>query len=242
MVSCFGDSAVEAKLILCEKLSSAFNLSPLSGDMLLSNIFNNNLSSIHQDLHNKLSAEKNDSELTENNIFYSETFNQYLVNFLETNSIFNDTTVKDLTLYTNGLNNLGKINQFLPVMNECLIDPLKIIFNFGSLEEVTNKSGLNEFDLDIKVRILDETEKYNSVGWKCGHLNTSYLNWVTADNTQGGPEVVIVDVDKYKFYNRNNTVLKIEVNACWFEMTRIESKNASIYLNWKGYFYFRSGS
>ena len=52
-----------------------------------------------------------------------------------------------------------------------------------------------------------------------------------------GPEVVIVDVDKYRFYNSKQKILKLEVSACWFEMTQIESKNATIYLNWKGYLY-----
>ena len=31
--------------------------------------------------------------------------------------------------------------------------------------------------------------------------------------------------------------LKLEISACWFEQTQVESKNATIYLNWKGYLY-----
>jgi hypothetical protein len=52
-----------------------------------------------------------------------------------------------------------------------------------------------------------------------------------------GPEAVYVDIDKYKFINQHLDKLMIEISACWFNMSQIESKNATIYVNWKGYFY-----
>lgn len=116
-------------------------------------------------------------------VFYENSFGDELTKFLEADSIINKTTLEYLNSYTKGLTKMSEVNLFTPVLNECLIDPLRIIFNFGTLTEI--KNAYNQFDLDIKVRILDETEKYNAVGWKCGYLNTSYLSWITADNTTG---------------------------------------------------------
>lgn len=173
LLSCISKNQFQAKQILSKQLY----------DMLSTDEFkNNNL--LYEIFYDKLSEIINTDDDTISTDIYQLEFNQYLIKFLESGSLINEVSLKNLMNYSNGLNILAEINSFTPVVNECLIDPLKIIFNFGAIEE-TFGGSLEQFDLDIKVRILDETEKYNAVGWKCGYLNTSYLNWITADNTNG---------------------------------------------------------
>lgn len=46
------------------------------------------------------------------------------------------------------------ITKFIPNLNVCLIDPLKLIFNFGNINSEYENYNDN-FDLDIKVVIED---------------------------------------------------------------------------------------
>lgn len=132
--------------------------------------------------------------------------------------------------------------NFTSVVNQCLVEPLKLVFNFG-----TNKYVLNDFfDLDIKVNISnDPVEKNKAVGWKCGYKQTKYLNWESGDNIHGGPEVVYVDVDTYKFYNADKIrkrkekekTLDIDIHVCWFNESQVRSNDVIVNIVWKGYLY-----
>jgi len=75
------------------------------------------------------------------------------------------------------------ISDWIPAVTNCLIEPMKIIFNFG--QQTTNNSVNNNFDIDIKVNIDDPVERNNAVGWRCGSKNTKYLTWLTGDNVAG---------------------------------------------------------
>lgn len=105
---------------------------------------------------------------------------------LDFNKLLSSTTysLNDLEQYTAQLNGLTNLINFSPVINTCLISPLRIIFNFGKTNFNVN---LDEelFDLDCKVYIDDFSEKDKPVGWKCGYTETDYLNWITSDNIHG---------------------------------------------------------
>lgn len=151
----------------------------------------------------------------------------------------------DLTTYSNSLNAITAICQMTPVLTTCLIEPLKIICNFGKYtNENYNLIGNEYFDLDIKVYIDDDNERNKAVGWNCGYKKTKYLNWITSDNRFGGPEIVLLDVDTYRTYNLNNLYgktnnpkLDVIINVCWYDETQILTNDVSININWKGYMY-----
>lgn len=165
---CIKSNINSAKDVLYEQLKDKFNENP---EFLNSSV----LSSI-------LSGET----IPANNLLYNLNFGKSIETFLYNDSIINKENVTNLKNYTENLNKLSQINQFAPVLNECLIQPMKIIFNFGSYDEINRQTSIaTQFDLDIKVRILDQIEKYNAVGWKCGFVSTKYLNWFTYDNTNG---------------------------------------------------------
>lgn len=59
-----------------------------------------------------------------------------------------------------------------------------------------------------------------------------------------GPEIVEVDVDKYRLNNLGRLLsstsnkepcLEIQINACWFAGSQVFSSDATIDINWKGY-------
>lgn len=63
-----------------------------------------------------------------------------------------------------------------------------------------------------------------------------------------GPEIVLVDIDTYKFYHKSfidfdsetNTwknKLRILVDVCWFNQTQVESEEVTIDIVWKGTLY-----
>lgn len=147
------------------------------------------------------------------------------------------TTVSSYSLIHN---ELVKFYNFIPIIANCIVQPLKIIVNFGNYNKELNV-GQTSFDLDISVFIDTIDEKDKKVGWRCGHINTNYLNWITNDNTSGGPEIVLVNINSYifdhyldlKFQNK----LDIIVNACWYDMSNIISNNANIIVSWRGLSY-----
>ena len=57
--------------------------------------------------------------------------------------------------------------DFIPGINTCLVEPLKLIFNFGSLSNKDLEKYNDIFDLDIKVALEDGIENNKAVGWKC---------------------------------------------------------------------------
>lgn len=52
-----------------------------------------------------------------------------------------------------------------------------------------------------------------------------------------GPEIVLVDIDTYKYYYKNNKEMNILVNACHYDSTFLETKKLIINVYWKGYLY-----
>jgi hypothetical protein len=138
-----------------------------------------------------------------------------------------------LSGYNKVFENLNILTEFSPSITNCLVEPMKIIFNFG-----TNRFNFDTyFDMDIKVYIDDENEKDKAVGWRCGYKSTRYLNWVTSDNRFSGPEIVLIDIETYKIWNPTKTKLTIPINVCWFEETQIESINPTVSVIWRGYEY-----
>lgn len=119
---------------------------------------------------------KNNNWLSDGLGFKFDFYEPYYSEYLE-----NDIT-SGLIDYNTGISALSSILKFSPIISNCLIEPMKIIFNFGTK---SNDYLTNNFDLDIKVRIDDNLERIKPVGWKCGYKETKYLNWLTNDNTTG---------------------------------------------------------
>ena len=187
----------------------------------------------------KLNPASINPDATWNSNDWGFDFKKLLEKYNESNDL------NDLNLYSNSLQAITDICQLTPVLTTCLIEPLKIICNFGTYDNPNYTVIGNEyFDLDIKVYIDDEKERNKAVGWNCGYKSTKYLNWITNDNRYGGPEIVLVDVDTYRTYNlgtlygtTDNPKLNIFVNVCWFDETQLLTQNVSININWKGYMY-----
>ncbi len=153
-----------------------------------------------------------------------------------------------------GMTILSNISLWCPCMTTCLNEPLKIICDFGELDEVTQKfiTGSESFDLDISVYIDDSDyeniECQKSVGWHCGYTKTDFLNWTTNDSMNSGPEIVLVDLLKYqnyilnKFKNNLDSAyeylqnVKIVINVCWHSESMLIALNPSILIAWKGYY------
>ena len=155
---------------------------------------------------------------------------------------------KYLQMYNQQMVKLNDIVAFAPVINEYIIEPLKIVFNFGNMFDFdineVNSNGKNYFDMDINTYIDTFEQKYKKVGWKAGLWQTDYLNWITRDQRFGSPEIVIVDIEKYKNDNMNKYEMSLPdhsidiiVNACWFAQSQIQSLNPNIFINWKGFTY-----
>ena len=163
--------------------------------------------------------------------------------------------LKSLELYNNSLSAISVINNFSPILTNCFTDELKIIFNFGQHLLDDYITGSQSFDLDIKVYIDDQTQRTKPVGWRCGYKTTTYLNWITGDSTLDGPQIVLVDVNKYitnnlykrsyittnnwlynqKQQQQNLPYLNIIINVCWYDASKLRSNNVNININWRGY-------
>lgn len=151
-----------------------------------------------------------------------------------------------LQMYNQQMAKLNDVVAFAPVVNEFIVEPLKIIFNFGNIFGFKNTelTANNYFDLDVNMYIDSDQERHKKVGWKCSEWQTDYISWISRDERFGGPEIAIVDVDKYKdaFITYNNMnfkdfTLDIIINVCWFMQTQIQSLNPNIFINWKGFNY-----
>lgn len=185
-----------------------------------------------------------------NDISGTYNFYQYYDKYIEAkiNEQPLSTQKEYLELYNQQMAKLNNVVAFAPVINEFIIQPLKIIFNFGNefafdINQV-NPSKTNYFDLDIKTYINTPEEQFKKVGWKAGNWATDYINWITRDERFGGPEIVIVDIEKYKNnhidnykVNLKDYSLDIIVDACWFAESQIQSLNPNIFINWKGFTY-----
>lgn len=145
----------------------------------------------------------------------------------------NNSTISINDINSSIISGMQSIIEFTPSITNCLVDPMKLIFNFGE----TIYSNVISFDMDVNVSIDDEKEFRNTVGWHCGLKQTRYLDWITGDNTSGGPEIVTVDLDTYKQLNPKEQTVDILVNACWFVETQIESINPTLDIIWKGISY-----
>lgn len=159
-------------------------------------------------------------------------YNDYL-------NLLNDNSVENIEKFNNKMSIVEDFSNWTPTFTNCLIEPLKICFNFGDISLMNIQDINYTFDIDIKVNIDDPAERNNAVGWRCGSKNTKYLSWVTGDNIYGGPEIVLVDVETYKMYNTKKE-MSILVNACFNESSQLESNKITVNISWKGYFYVRT--
>ena len=180
----------------------------------------------------------------------SYNFYQYYDKYIESKKNEQPLSIqrKYLQFYNQQMAKLNDIVAFAPVVNEFIIQPLKIIFNFGNMFdfdiEWANPSKTNYFDMDVNTYIDTDQQKYKKVGWKAGMWQTDYINWITRDQRFGSPEIVVVDIQKYKNdhidsynINKKDYTLDIIVNACWFAESVIQSLNPNIFVNWKGFTY-----
>lgn len=105
-------------------------------------------------------------------------YNDYL-------NLLNDNSMENIEKFNNKMSIVEDFSNWTPTFTNCLIEPLKISFNFGDVS-LNNIDGINyTFDIDIKVNIDDPVERNNAVGWRCGSKNTKYLSWITGDNIYG---------------------------------------------------------
>lgn len=173
---------------------------------------------------------------------------------LENNELFgllyNEITKESL----DKLNILAQTSMWVPCTTDCLAEPLKIVCNFGDLPDSVKDFivGSESFDLDISVYINDEDfeniEVNKPVGWHCGYQKTDYVNWITNDVTINGPEIVLVDLQKYKNYilakfkndkeqaNQYLKNVKIDINVCWYSESMLISATPHVNVAWKGYY------
>ena len=118
---------------------------------------------------------------------------------------------------------------------------MKIICNQGDIFSFDKSYNQNDSqDLDVNVYIDTVNQRKNKVGWKCGRRTTDYLNWISYDQMYGKPEIILVDLDKYKIKNKSSNIentIDIIVNLCWFDLSDIQSHNPNIIINWKGFTY-----
>ena len=193
------------------------------------------INELQQAIHNGISTINPELSVFENGwgFNFGTIYNDYI------NDISNE---KLLIEYNNALSAITIINNFSPILTNCFTDNLKIIFNFGQHLLDDYITGSQSFDLDMKVYIDDETEYKKPVGWRCGYKTTTYLNWITGDKTIDGPQIVLVDVNKYivnnlyrKLNNNESPYLNIIVNVCWYNASILKSKNVNININWRGY-------
>ena len=154
---------------------------------------------------------------------------QFYTDYIKTNDL------QKLEKYNKSFEIINLLSNFVPALTTCLVDKLKLIFNFGTPNK---KISLNtNVDLDIKVYINDLLERNKAVGWHCGYRQTKYLNWITYDNMNGGPEIVFADIETYKAYNPEQNKLECIINTCWFNATQIKTNNVSLEIVWKGYLF-----
>lgn len=200
------------------------------------NVLNSNLSGIF----NKIAWDNVSSLLSETSSQFENKFYQNYINVY--NEIKNNNYInieKNINNFNKNFKDIILLSNWTPALTNCLIEPMKIIINFG--KPTTEIKGINTtFDIDIKVNINDPLEKNNAVGWRCGSINTKYLSWLSGDEQFGGPEIVLVDIDTYKMYNKDKKTLEILVNACLYEYSQLETQQIFININWKGYLYLKT--
>lgn len=131
-------------------------------------------------------------------------------------------------------NETNKFFKHIPIINNCVINPLKVDIVFQNDSGITflNK---NAFDLDVTCYIDDEIEKNRKVGYGNTYRKTNFITW-EGDETQGGKETIKVDVNKYikeKLQNLSiNTTMKIVFNVCWNENSEIITSNIYALVSW----------
>ena len=147
-----------------------------------------------------------DSIITFTNNFEIIKLSESLQNNSLFGNLYNELTKESLDRF----NMLAQTSLWVPCITDCLSEPLKIVCNFGDLPDSVRDFivGSESFDLDISVYIDDSKfeniEVNKPVGWHCGYRKTDYVDWITDDVTINGPEIVLVDLQKYKnvFINR----------------------------------------
>lgn len=147
-----------------------------SNDILNKEAFSTGLTAVNEIISGDISSSISGDFFENEN--YEWNIKKYYDEYVEHNF-----DLDKLTVYNNAFAILTALSNFVPALNTCLTENMKLIFNFG---ESNYTSGLNDnLDLDIKVYIDDPVEKNKAVGWRCGYRQTSYLNWITYDNTTG---------------------------------------------------------
>lgn len=167
-----------------------------------------------------------------------------------TGVLYDEVTQESLDI----LGMLAQTSLWMPCVTDCLAEPLKIVCNFGDLPDSVKDFivGTESFDLDISVYINDSDfeniEVNKPVGWHCGYRKTDYVDWITGDVIINGPEIVLVDLQKYKNYilskfkndkkkaNEYLRNVKIDINVCWHSESMLISTTPKIDVAWKGYY------
>jgi hypothetical protein len=119
------------------------------------------------------------SDIDTKNIFYNSYEDFY--NKIGTNNGSIETAI---TTFNDTMKSLPVLSNWTPALTNCLIEPMKIMINFGQPTIEKNEMSPT-FDIDIKVNINDPIEKNNAVGWRCGSKNTKYLSWISGDSRDG---------------------------------------------------------
>ena len=191
-----------------------------------------------------------DSIITSTNNFEIIKLSDSLQNGTLFGTLYNEITKESL----DKLGMLAQTSLWVPCTTDCLVEPLKIVCNFGDLPDSVKDFivGKESFDLDISVYINDSEfeniEINKPVGWHCGYKKTDYVDWITDDVTINGPEIVLVDLQKYKNHIlskfKNDKVqandylknVKIDVNVCWHSESMLISSMPKVDVAWKGYY------
>ena len=191
-----------------------------------------------------------DSIITSTNNFEIIRLSTSLENGEFFGNLYNEITKESL----DSLGMLAQTSRWIPCTTDCLVEPLKIVCNFGDLPDSVKEfiTGTESFDLDISVYIDDSdfenTEVNKPVGWHCGYKKTDYVEWITDDVTINGPEIVLVDLQKYKNHIlskfKNDTIaaneylknVKIDIHVCWYSESMLISSSPRVDVAWKGFY------
>lgn len=191
-----------------------------------------------------------DSIITSTNNFEIIKLSESLQNNTLFGNLYNEITKESLDRFSM----LAQTSLWVPCITDCLSEPLKIVCNFGDLPDSVRDFivGSESFDLDISVYIDDSKfeniEVNKPVGWHCGYRKTDYVDWITDDVTINGPEIVLVDLQKYKNHIltkfKNDKVqaneylknVKIDINVCWHTESMLVASMPKVDIAWKGYY------
>lgn len=165
---------------------------------------------------------------------YSATINEIGIQFSDfiLNTYNKTVTADNLNIYYTIEIDTNNYNICVDLFNDCIVCMNQTGIIKFSFDDVINE----HLDMDISVRIDDNGVYSDPVGWNCMSMQTSYLNWVTMDNTTGGPEVVTFNILKYA-ESKNDGDVNIKLLTCAHWFSTLQNNNFSrIELFYKGFY------